>query len=171
MHLRRTLALATTSFLLVLLSGCGLNFATDMPYTPAAGTYNQDGSVDVLNAVIVATEDGSGTFIAALANNDGEESATFEALEGIDQAQLTAELASPIEIPADGLVNLAEEGGVEVTGEFALGDFVPVSVQFGNGERVELDVPVVTNCGDFAGLDGPSDEEACAPPEPATEEH
>ena len=41
-----------------------------------------------------------------------------------------------------------------MTGDFALGDFVPVSLQFGNGEQVEMDVPVVPNCDDFADLDG-----------------
>lgn len=165
MHLRRTLALAVAAVLLLALTGCVKQFATDRPYTQAAGTNSQDATVDVLNAVIVATEDGSGTFIATLANNDVTEPTTFDALEGIDQAQLTASDFSPMEIPALGALNLATDGGVEVTGEFALGDFVPVSVQFGSGEQVEMDVPVVTNCGDFAGLDGPADEKACAAPE------
>jgi hypothetical protein len=119
--------------------------------------------------VIVATEDGSGTFIATFVNNELTEAVAFETLEGIDQAQLTADEFTPIEIPAGGAVNLATDGGVKVTGDFALGDFVPVSIQFGNGEQVEMEVPVVPNCGDFAGLDGPSDEEACASVEP--EEH
>lgn len=169
MHLRRTLALTLAAVLMLALTGCVKQFATDRPYTQAAGTNSQDAEVDVLNAVIVATEDGSGTFIATLANNSATDAATFEALEGIDQAQLTATEFSPMEIPALGALNLATDGGVEVTGDFALGNFVPVSVQFGNGEQVEMDVPVVTNCGDFAGLDGESDEEACAVVE--SEEH
>ena len=40
---------------------------------------------------------------------------------------------------------------------------MPLSVQFADGEQVEIDVPVYTNCGDFAGLDGESDEAACEP--------
>ena len=162
MHLRRTLALTIAAVLLLSVTGCVKQFATDRPYTQAAGTNNLDAEVDVLNAVIVATEDGAGTFIATLANNSATEPATFETLEGIDQAQLTATEFAPMEIAPLGALNLATDGGVEVTGEFALGNFVPVSVQFGNGEQVEMDVPVVPNCGDFAGLDGPSDEEACA---------
>ena len=66
-------------------------------------------------------------------------------------------------MPAGGLVNLADEGGIEVTGEVAAGEFVPVALQFGNGERVELDVPVVTNCGYYEGLDGPPSAEQCEP--------
>jgi len=165
MHLRRTLALIIGAVLLLALTGCMKQFATDRPYTPAAGTNSQDASVDVLNAVIVATEDGSGTFIATFANNEPEPT-TFEVLEGIDQAQLTAGEFSPMDIPAGGALNLATDGGVEVTGDFTLGQFVPVSVQFGNGEQVEMDVPVVTNCGDFEGLNGPVDEEVCAQAEP-----
>jgi hypothetical protein len=155
--LRRTLALATTALVLSALTSCGFDKATDRPYTPAAGVNNRDASVDVLNAVIVSAEDGSGTFIATLVNNDELEDASLESLEGLDQTQVTFSDFSPIEIPAGGAVNLAEEGGIEVEGEFEQGDFVPVSVQLGDGQRVEMDVVVVTNCGDFEGLDGPAD--------------
>lgn len=165
MHLRRTLALATAVLALPLLASCGFDVATGRVYTPAQGVNQRDASVDVLNAVIVSSEDGSGTFIASFANNDLEEAAAFEALEGIDQAQVTADEFTPVQIPAGGFVNLAEEGGVEVSGDFQLGDFVPLSVQFSSGEQVELDVPTVPNCGDFAGLDGPADESACEAPE------
>ena len=41
---------------------------------------------------------------------------------------------------------------------------------FGDGaETVTMDVPVVTNCGDFEGLDGPADPEQCEAPEPGRE--
>lgn len=164
MHLRRTLALTLSAVLLIALTGCVKQFATDRPYTPAAGTNSQDASVDVLNAVIVASDDGSGTFIATFSNNEPE-ATTFKALEGIDQAQVEADGFSPMDIPAEGALNLATDGGVELSGDFALGNFVPLSVQFGTGEQVEMQVPVVPNCGDFEGLDGPADEEACAAPE------
>jgi hypothetical protein len=45
-----------------------------------------------------------------------------------------------------------------------------VTIEFGNGERVELDVPVVTNCGYYEGLDGPSSPDQCES-EPAPAEH
>jgi hypothetical protein len=161
MHLRRTIAVATGALVLSTLTSCGFDFATDREYTPANGVNNRDASVDVLGAVIVSAEEGSGTFIASFANNSTEEAASFTTLEGIDQAQLTADEFDAMEIPASGLVNLATEGGVEVTGEFEAGNFVPVSVQFDNGEQVEMEIPVVTNCGYFENLDGPSDPEQC----------
>lgn len=169
-NLRRTLALAGSALVLTTLTACGFNMGTDRVYTPAAGVNQRDASVDVLNAVIVSSHDGSGMFIASFANNDTENPATFERLAGIDQSAITVSEFTPVDIPAGGFVNLAQEGGVEVSGEFAQGEFVPMSVQFGDGEQVELDVPVVTNCGDFAGLDGPSDEAACEP-EHETPEH
>lgn len=154
MHLRRTLALATGALVLTTLTSCGFDFATDRVNTISAGVDNRDGQVDVLHAVIVSAQPGSGTFIASFSNNSVEEPASFVALEGIDQTQLTAEEFSPIVIAPGALVNLATEGGVPVTGDFEAGNFVPVSVQFDNGEQVEVEIPVVTNCDDYAGLDG-----------------
>lgn len=152
-HLRRTLALMLGVLLPLALTGCVKEFATDRPNTISAGVDNHDAKVDVLHAVIVSTEPGAGTFVASFSNNDVEEAITVTTLEGVDQAQLTAEDFTEIEVPPGGFVNLATEGGVPVTGDFEAGNFVPVSVQFGNGESVELTIPVMTNCGDFEGLD------------------
>jgi hypothetical protein len=172
MPLRRTLALATCVLAVCapVLTSCGFDYATDRIYTPATGVNNREASVDVLGAVIVSAQEGSGTFVASFANNSTEESATVESLEGVDQEPLTADGFSTVDVPAGGLVNLADEEGVPVNGEFAAGDFVPVTIEFGNGERVELDVPVVTNCGYYEGLDGPSSPDQCES-EPAPAEH
>jgi len=167
MPLRRTLALATCVLAVCVpaLTSCGFNYATDRIYTPATGVNNRDASVDVLGAVIVSAEDGSGTFIASLANNNSVESVSLETLEGVDQAELTADDFQPIEVPPGGLVNLADDDeGIGVEGDgIAAGDFVEVELSFDNGERVQMDIPVVTNCGYYEGLDGPPSEEQCAP--------
>lgn len=153
MLLRRSLVLTIGAILPLALTGCVQDFATDRVNTVAAGASDRDATVDVLNAVIVSSEPGSGTFISSFSNNNVDEPVSFEVLEGIDQAQLTAEEFAPVEIPAAGLVNLAAEGGVPVTGDFEAGNFVPVSVQFSNGEQVQIDIPVYTNCGIWEGLD------------------
>jgi hypothetical protein len=172
MSLPRTLAKAACLLAVSapVLTSCGFDYATDRIYTPATGVNNRDGSVDVLGAVIVSAEEGSGTFIASFSNNDALEPASVDQLEGIDQAQLTASSFPPIEVPPGGLVNLADEGGIEVTGEFEAGQFVPIELQFGGGDPIEMDVPVVTNCGYYEGLDGPSSAEQCEPAE-ETPEH
>ncbi|WP_372729231.1 hypothetical protein [Nocardioides sp.] len=164
MYFRRNTALALSALVLAApaLSSCGFNYATDIDYTPAAGVHNRDAVVDVLGAVVVSAQDGSGTFIASLSNNDQREPMTFDFLAGSGGTTLTAEEFEAISIARGGFVNLAEEGGIELTGEFGAGDFVPLTVGFGNGERVTLQVPVVDDSGIYDGLDSsgnPADDE------------
>lgn len=156
MHLRRNIALVAGALVFAatpVLSSCGFNYATDRVYTPAAGVNNRDATVDVLGAVIVSAQDDEGTFIASFANNDTENDATVESLAGASGNTIQADSFAPVTIPAHGLVNLATEGGFHLTGTFKAGDFVPVTITFGDGQRVTMDVPVVTDDGDYDGLD------------------
>ena len=136
------------------LSSCGFDYATDRDYTPGSGANNREGDVDVLSAVVVSAAEGSGTFVASLSNNGSDEEETFTAVAGQDTT-VTATEFEPIAIPAGGLVNLAEPAaGIVLTGDFAAGDVVPITVDFGNGERVSLNVPVVSDeTGYWEGLD------------------
>ena len=156
MQLRRSFALAAAAALTVGLSSCGFDYATDRYYTPAAGTNAREGVVDVLAAVVVSTEPGSGTFVASLSNNSPEDTHSLTGLGG----ELTADGFEPIEVPAGSLVNLADPAAdVKVTGEFEAGDFVSVDLGFDNGETISMDVVVVPNSGDYADLDGPAPAE------------
>jgi hypothetical protein len=141
--------------LAVPLSSCGFDYATDRDYTPAGGANNREGDVDVLSAVVVSAAEGSGTFIASLANNDPENPETFTGVSGEEEGSITAEEFEPVEIAPGGLVNLAEPPAeIVVTGDFTAGDVVPLSLDFGNGERVSLNVPVVSNdSGYWEGMD------------------
>ena len=170
MHLRRNIALVAGALVFAatpVLSSCGFNYATDRVYTPAAGVNNRDATVDVLGAVIVSAQDDEGTFIASFANNDTENDATVESLAGASGNTIQADSFAPITVPAHGLVNLATEGGIHVTGTFTAGDFVPVTITFGDGLRVTMDVIVVTDDGDYAGLDTSS--ESATPTESPSE--
>lgn len=152
--LTRTVATtaATIALAVPTLSACGFEMATDRVYTPAAGTNDRAGQVDVLGAVVVSTNPGSGTFIASLSNNSTDEAATLEGLSG---EGVEAEV-EPVEIPEGSLVNLAEPPAeIEVTGDLEAGDFLTLTLDFG-GERTEMEVPVVPNADDYAGLDGPA---------------
>ena len=155
MHIRRNTALALGALVLAApaLTSCGFNYATDRDYTPATGVNNRDASVDVLGAVIVSAQDDSGTFIASLANNDASAAASFDSLAGGAGNTIQAESFSPIEIPKGGLVNLATDGGIPVTGTFQAGQFLPVTVSFAGGEKVTLNIPVVLDDGYYEGLD------------------
>lgn len=175
MHLRRTLAVAASALALTTtLSSCGFDNATDRVYTPAAGPLNRDATVDVLSAVIVSKAPGAGTFIAGLANNSGSEAITFEALRPVNDTSITFEDLEPREIAPLGFENLSEQGnGVGVTGDFTAGDFVSVQLAFDNGESVEMDIPVVTDCDEFEGFDssegGEGEEFDCEPIPPVKE--
>jgi len=151
------------------LTSCSKEKATDEIYTPANAANNRDGRIDVLNAAIVSTEEGSGTFVVTLVNNDTNEpgaskdhSDQFVGLAG----EVTAKLGKPVDVPAGGLAVLAEPAGegIKVTGNFEAGQFVTVTLTFKNADEVTLEVPVVENAGAFAGQDGP------APPEEPTED-
>lgn len=157
MQPRRSLALTVAALALTApaLTSCGFDYATDRYYTPANGANNRDGAVDVLGAVIVSTQPGSGTFIASLSNNSTSEAASFSELAPTEGGGATVAEFEPVEIPAGGLVNLAEPPAeIEVTGDFEAGDWVELALGFDNGERAVVEVPVVDNHGYFEGLDG-----------------
>lgn len=166
---RRSWALAVGALLLAApLSSCGFDNATEREYTPAAGANNRDASVDVLNAVIVSAEEGSGTFVATFVNNDVSEDGTIEAMTpGVDTARIDD--FSPITVDPGGLVYLGAEGeeGVAVEGEFGPGATLPLTLQLSGGQVVEITVPVVSNCHEFEGLDGTGGECEIAEPEGA----
>lgn len=162
MLFRRNIALAAGVLVLAVptLSSCGFNYATDRVNTNAAGVNNRDKTVDVLSAVIVATQADSGTFIASFSNNSQTESAAFDTLLGAGGSTVTAADFDPVEIAPKALVNLAVDGGVALTGTFEAGDFIAVSVGFANGDHVLMKIPVVTNCGIYEGLDTSADHGA-----------
>jgi copper(I)-binding protein len=153
MQLRPLATAAAVLALAVPLSSCGFDYATDRDYTPAGGANNREGDVDILSAVVVSAADGSGTFVASLSNNDTDTEQTFTGVSGDEGASIEAAEFDPITIPAGGLVNLADPAAdVVLTGDFAAGDFVPLAVDFGSGERVTMKVPVVAD--DFGYWEG-----------------
>ena len=165
MHLRRSLALLSGALLLAApLSSCGFDPATNRVNQIAAGSSDRDTSVDVLGAVVVSGEEGSGTFVATFVNNDLDESATVESLAPEDGATAQFEF-SPVEVEPNAMVNLADDDqGAPVEGDFAAGDRLPMVVQVAGSEPIELDVPVVPNCWEWEGLDpNPSDCEVAEP--------
>lgn len=181
MQLRRSARLLAAAGALLLatpvLASCGFGYATDRIYTPGAGVNDRDADIDVLNAVIVSGQEGSGTFVASFANNDTKAPGSVTAITASKgDTALTVSDFDPIEIPAAGLVYLAAPGSdvdpITVTGDYAPGDFVDVTITFGDGESVDMEIPTMTACGDYEGLDASAtstDEDQCATPEAETE--
>ena len=147
MNVRRCIAAATVLLAAPVLSSCGVSFGaqTDQVYNPSVGTDDREGSVDVLNALIVSGTDGSGTLAASLVDND---QAIGDALKGVagagQDSSLTAKIAGDTTIPAGGLLNLATQGNVSVTGKRVVpGNFVRITFSFDRAAAATLDVPVV----------------------------
>jgi hypothetical protein len=157
MHLRRTPALLTGALLLAtVLTGCGTD-ATNRINQIQTGTNVRDSEVDVLGAVVVSAADGSGTFVATFVNSSSTDDASVESVAGTDETDgLTFDGDTSVDVPASGMVNLADDGGFALTGDFSAGDFVHLTATFSDGSSADMDVPVVTNCGLWAGLDGPT---------------
>lgn len=154
-RLRRVgLAVAATALAAPALTSCGFDMATDRVYTPGAGPNNRDAKVDVLSAVIVSSQANEGTLMASFVNNYPDRAASVTGIAG--DVQTADEVA--IDIPEQGIINLAAEGApeIKVTGEFEAGDFVNVQFTVADGELVEFQIPVVTNSGYWANLDGPA---------------
>jgi hypothetical protein len=155
MRLRSLATAAAAIALAAPLTSCGFDYATERDYTPAGGSNNREGVVDLLSAVVVSGAEGSGTFVASLSNNDDSEEQSLTGISGGEGAAIEAAEFEPVTVPADGLVNLAEPpAGIVLTGEFTAGDFIPLTVDFSNGERISLNVPVVANdTGYWEGMD------------------
>jgi hypothetical protein len=130
------------------LGACGFGYQTDQVYQPGVGVNNRDGNVDVLGAVVVSSVDGSGTFVASLVNKDTSNDDKLVSGTGED---LQVQVAAPIEIAADSLVNLADSGAISVEGEtIKAGKFARVTLQFESGQKTTVNAPVVPYSEEFS---------------------
>lgn len=154
-HVRRNLALAFAGLVLAVpsVASCGFNYATDREYTPGAGVNDQDGEVDVLNAVIVSKDAGSGTFLASLANGSSTDTVSFTTLDFGSNSTVEQATFTPIEVKPRQVVNLADGQGIKISGDFITGDFVSLTVGFDNGETAAMKVPVVDTTYEYTDLD------------------
>ena len=169
MLLRRKIATVVGALALAApLSSCGFDYATDQSYNPAVGINDGAGTIDVLNAVIVTGQEGSGTLVAAVANGAVDEEGT-DTLTSITAAQgtdLTVAEIEPIELGPEGFVQLGEQD-IDVTGTVTPGDVVTLAFEFESGLTIDADVSVVTNCDEFEGYDSASGSSPSEPTESA----
>lgn len=155
--LRRSIATAAAVLLVPGLAACGFDRPTDRVYNPGVGVNDRSGSVDVLHALVVSGDDGSGTLVAGLVNNDLEKADALTGVQGAGEDRaVSVTLDGDVEIPARGSVQLVDETEVSVEGEgVAPGNFVTLTFSFDRGANVTLDVPVVDRRGDYADVPVP----------------
>jgi hypothetical protein len=150
------LALSVGAFLLLVagLSGCGFNYATDRSNTIAAGVSDQNGEVDVLNAMVVSAQDGSGTLIATLSNNSPKDTYHLQSVSFGSSSTVSVASFDPIEVKPSASVNLADGQGIKVSGSsIKAGYFVSVTLTFDGGETADMSIPVMAAANEFADLD------------------
>ena len=153
MNLRRLLALGAAGLAAtVVLSACGFDYPTDRINNLTAGVDYRDGTVDILNAVVVAKQSNSGTFVATFVNGSPTQAISLQSASG-DNTAIASVDATPFTLQPNTLRNLAAKKGMPVSGTFSLGQFVNISFQFDDGETANLSVPVVADDGQWAGLD------------------
>jgi len=156
----RRIALATGVLLVAApLSSCGFDNATDQIYVSSAGVDSRLGPVDILSAVVVSAEDGSGTFIATFSNNDAAHADHVTGLTaGTTDPTLKVFGFETIKLTPGGFVNLAdvdgENDGVVLTSDrIKAGYYVDLVFDFGRANQVKLSVPVVADDNIYEGLD------------------
>ena len=129
------------------LSGCGtgLDAQTNAIYDPGDGVNERGGGVDVLNALLVANPDGTGTVSAALLNNGEEADELTGVSVSVDGEELTVDDSGlPVELPSSPRdpLNIEDEAALYVD-DVEAGFFVTLSLQFQNAAPVEIEVPIV----------------------------
>lgn len=146
--LRRRFAAAALVLLVPTMSACGIGFdqQTDKVYQAGTGVDDRSGQVFVLNAAVVSSTAGAGTFAGTLVNSNTQ---TADALVAVAGGTVSA----PIELPANGEVNLATTGTVKVTNPtIKAGDYVQITLQFRSGQTTTIKVPVVAHEGIYASV-------------------
>jgi hypothetical protein len=138
--------------LLPLLAACGFSAQTDQVYQAPVGVNDRSGDVDILNALVVSGQDGSGTFAGTLVNTVDKN----DTLDSVSGSGITAARRT-VEVPADGAVPLADKGEITLTGStIKAGSFVELTFGFGSGQTTTMKVPVVDATGDYTDVPLPS---------------
>jgi hypothetical protein len=144
------------------LTACGFNVQTDQVYQPAVGVIDRTGDVDILNALIVSGEDGSGTFAGTLVNTADED----DRLDSVTGTGITASRRTVL-VAAGDSVNFGDSGEVTLEGDdIKPGAFIELTFTFSSGQTTTVRMPVVEAGGDFSEVPLPA---ASKPTSDATE--
>ncbi len=161
--------LVPTAALLVIgapaLASCGFDYQTNQVNTISMDVGDRGGTLDVIGVVLVSAQPGSGTLSATFVNQDPEQASGVESIAGTGEPVVDAPDLEPFEVAPLGRVTTLDEGGIAVEGDFVPGDFAPIAITFADGSTTELDVPVVSGCRQWEGVDT-----SAGATEPAAEE-
>lgn len=144
---RRSTAIAAGVLLLSGgLSSCGFGLATDRVNTISSGVNDREGEVDVLAAAIISAAPDSGVFVATLANANQQ---VPIALTGLGGEATPIEALDPLVVAPQGAQSLYQLGGIPISGDVGLGDFVNVELTFDSGQTTTIEVAVMRPCYEY----------------------
>lgn len=131
-----------------LLASCaaGFNAQTQQQYQAGEGISDRSTDIYVLNALVVADDQGNGTLVGTLINQSGQADELQQvSVTGADGKPIrTTELTSPVPLEYQQSVQLESDGLVRLTGDgVQAGDFITVTFTFGNAAPIELAIPIV----------------------------
>ncbi len=155
---RRRLAATFAATTLLALSACGFEAQTNQQYQAAVGA-NAFGDVDVLNALLVANEDGSATVSAGFVNKTGaQQGLSNVTVTTLDGTELSVRgLRSLLPLPTNQLATLggaSDAGGFQVTEGAEAGYYVKATFNFTDSAPVTIELPVVTRTADYDKVTG-----------------
>ncbi|MBW9207170.1 hypothetical protein KV097_14585 [Mumia sp. zg.B17] len=166
---RRALATAVVGGLAVLLAGCGTGFEaqTNSVYEASVGTDDRSSDVQVLNALFVKNDDGSGTLSAGLVNQTLKADRLVEVeVSTLDGTPVDVTFDGPVPVPARRLETLGTKPQVVIEGsELFAGQFLVITYTFANAGDVDMQLPIVTRIPMYDSVAEPG---ASTPTSPAT---
>jgi hypothetical protein len=138
----------------VLLSaGCGAGFdaTSTEPYAPGDGILADSGDLRVINALVVAGDDGRGVVSATVVNRGGRD----DTLTGVTSPDATIDVDDSLDLPAGGVITLGGAGedteSTVVTGlDKEPGETIELKFTFSRTQPVTLRTLVVEATGDYA---------------------
>ncbi len=167
---RRRLAATITATALLALGACGFDAQTNQRYQAAVGA-NLHGEMDVLNALLVANEDGSATVSAGFVNHtDSEQSLSSVSVTTMDGQELPVRgLKILLPLPKDRLASVglaSDSGGFRVMDGAEAGYYLRVTFSFTDSAPVTIEAPVVARTAEYESIAGdePLPDEPSATP-------
>ncbi|WP_323792570.1 hypothetical protein [Nocardioides sp.] len=144
---RRSTAIVAGALLLSgSLSSCGFGLATDRVNTISSGVNDRDGEVDVLAAAIISAAPDSGVFVATFANANQQ---VPIALTGVGGEATPIEALDPLVVEPQAAQSLYQLGGIPISGDVGLGDFVSLELTFDSGQTTTIEVAVMRPCYEY----------------------
>jgi hypothetical protein len=154
---RRRLAATTIAATAALtLGACGTGFSaqTSQVYQATVGA-NHRGEMDVLNALLVGSEDGSATLSTSIVNHtdDDEVLASVKVTTLKDKELAVRSTKMQLPLPVDHLTivgGASDAGGFWVSEGARPGNYVRVTLTFRDAAPVTIEAPVVTRTEEYA---------------------